>query len=71
MHLPDPDIPPADAGIAGTEADGLLLERDYFLYRAFAGVTLILAGLKCHVFKMQLQNCARSAKLSSHSAKHP
>jgi len=28
MHLPGPEIPKADVGIAGTEADGLLIERD-------------------------------------------
>jgi hypothetical protein len=33
MHLPDPEIPNADVGIAGTKANGLLLERDRLLYR--------------------------------------
>src|SRR3984893_16293796 len=33
MHLPDPEIPKADVAIAGTEADGLLLEQDRLLYR--------------------------------------
>ena len=28
MHLPGPEILKADVGIAGTEADGLLIERD-------------------------------------------
>jgi hypothetical protein len=31
MYMADPEIPPADAGIARTEADGLLFEWDYFV----------------------------------------
>jgi hypothetical protein len=33
MHPPNPVIPIADVAIAGTKADGLLLERDHLLYR--------------------------------------
>jgi hypothetical protein len=33
MHMPDPHIEIADAGIERTEPDGLLRERDYFLDR--------------------------------------
>ena len=33
MHMPDPHIKIADAGIARTEPDGLLREWDYFIHR--------------------------------------
>src|SRR3984893_6584762 len=33
MHHPNPPIPKADGWIAGTKADGLLLERDRLFYR--------------------------------------
>jgi hypothetical protein len=32
MDEPNPKIPTGDLGVAGAEPDGLLLERDYFLY---------------------------------------
>src|SRR6516162_10610769 len=34
MNEPDLAIPTSDPGIAGAEPDGLLLERDHFLYRS-------------------------------------
>ena len=33
MHVPDPEVPIADIGIARAEADGLLLERDRLVDR--------------------------------------
>src|SRR6516165_10060254 len=33
IYVPNRAIKMADAGVAGTEPDGLLLKRDYFFYR--------------------------------------
>src|SRR6516162_7927142 len=34
MHVPDPGIQRAEKRVAGTEADGLLFQRDYLVYRS-------------------------------------
>jgi len=57
MHPTNPAIHVADEGIAGTEAKGEFLERDYLLYRPDETLTIGESGYRAHPVAIERNHC--------------